>query len=450
MSQTILFIVPPATGHLNATFGLARLLSEKGYRIVYALPSNVHAQVVSKGFECAVLEGIPFATNGEYFLDEAAAQNRMKYLDSLLDRFYDTIYAARTQAIQEVLRMVRPDIILLDSFSPTDFVVLYPHMKAMGIKFAFLQAMLSYRPQPHSLPLDCFVVPTAHTPYGWYWKRYFFKRWLRNLGDTLRWFGRSNLNMIRRKFRQLQIDPRYSLTTRQLFRVGFEGIPEFITSPQELEFTMDKAPHQHYLGSLIDQGRRHTERIAADYRSGLRSGCPIIYTSLGTLYEQAEQQKAIYRHFRTLIEVARTLPDYEFVVSLKQEFAQKYTAIPSNVHFFDRVSQLSILAECKLFITHGGLQSLKESIASHVPMLVYPVWWDQFGYASRVEYYGLGLTGKLGKDSAKAMKRKIESLLQDPRFSERLSAFDATISANYTDDMVVESFEKHISDAKIR
>lgn len=95
--------------------------------------------------------------------------------------------------------------------------------------------------------------------------------------------------------------------------------------------------------------------------------------------------------------------------------------------FFDRVPQLDLLAECKLFITHGGLQSLKESIAYRVPMLVYPVWWDQFGYAARVAYYGLGLTGKLGKESPKAMKQKMEKLLVEGLFKTNLADFEGAI-----------------------
>lgn len=139
---------------------------ENGYRTVYAIPSSFHAQIIGKGFECTPLEGMPFAANGEKSLDEAVGQHRMKYLDNLMDRFYDTLYTSRVQTIGEALRVVQPDIILLDSFSPTDFVILYPFVKARGIKFAFLQTMLSFHRQPGSLPLDCRVVPGNATNYG--------------------------------------------------------------------------------------------------------------------------------------------------------------------------------------------------------------------------------------------------------------------------------------------
>lgn len=422
---------------------------ENGYRTVYAIPSNLHARVMGKGFECTPLEGVPFAANGEKFLDEAIAQHRMKYLDSLMDRFYNTLYINRTQVIGEAVRTVRPDIILLDSFSPTDFIILYPFLKAGNIKLAFLQTMLSFHRQPSSLPLDCPVVPGDATNYGWHWNTYFFLRWLKNAKDMVVWLGRPNIKLIERKFRQQQINPLYKIHREQIFKVGFENIPEFVTSPQELEFTLAKKSHQHYLGPLVDSDRKQTEQAETSYRAALRPDCPVIYLSLGTLYEHAKKEKPIYRHFATLLDVAYSMPDYEFVISLKQEFAKKFKDVPVNVHFFDRVPQLDVLAECKLFITHGGLQSVKESIANRVPMLIYPVWWDQFGNAARVAYHGLGLTGKLGKDRPKVMKQKMERLLADSSFQENLNKFEVAVSQKYSPEKILATFEAVIAEAMI-
>lgn len=442
MPKTILFITPPATGHLHATYGLARLLLKSGYQIVYALPTAFHAQVINTGFKCVSLEGMPFAANGEKFLDEVALQHRLKYLDSLLDRFYDTLFTSRKQTISEALRIVQPDIVLLDSFQPTDFIILYPFLKAKGIKFAFVQAMLSYHEQPDSLPLDCDVIPGDSTDFGWYWKKYFFKRWLRDTRDSLIWLGRNNRKLAQRKFKQQNINPLYKIHTRQIFRVGFDNIPEFITSPHEMEFSKAKMPHQHYLGLSIDFARKETEEISERYLSIVNSDRPIIFCSLGTLYTYAKKKKPIHRFFSALLEVARTMPHCEFVVNLNQEFVHKLPSPPPNVHFFDRVPQLDLLARCKVFVTHGGLQSVKESIANRVPMLAYPVWWDQFGYAARIVYYGLGLTGKLGRDSPKTMKRKIERLLSESIFQMKLNEFETTVSNTYTSENVMATFEK--------
>ena len=449
MPGTILFITPPATGHLHATYGLARLLLANGYKIVYALPTAHHAQVIKKGFECVSLEGMPFAANGEKLLDEVALQHRLKYFDSLMDRFYDTLFTSRKEAIGEVLRIVRPDIVLLDSFQPTDFILLYPFLRAQGIRFAFLQAMLSYHEQPDSLPLDCTVIPGNSTSFGWYWKKYFFQRWLRNTRDSFIWLGRNNSKLVRRKFRQQNIDPRYQINTKQIFRVGFENIPEFITSPHELEFSKSKKEHQHYLGLSIDFARKETEEISEKYLGVVNTKKPLIFCSLGTLYTHAKKEKPIHRFFSALLKVAQTMPDCEFVVNLNQEFVKKLPSPPPNVHFFDQIPQLDLLARCKVFVTHGGLQSVKESIANRVPMLAYPVWWDQFGYAARIAYYGLGLTDKLGQDNPKVMKEKIEKLLSDNAFQETLDGFGATVSEKYSSQKVIDIFESVIAEAEI-
>lgn len=257
------------------------------------------------------------------------------------------------------------------------------------------------------------------------------------------------MRLIERKFRQQQVNPLYKIYKNQIFKIGFDNIPEFFTAPQELEFTPAKMPHQHYLGPLIDTNRKKTEQSDASYQTILRPECPIIYCSLGTLYEKANKAKPIYRHFATLLKVAHIMPDYEFVIGLKEEFAQKLTDVPANIHFFDQVPQLAVLAECVLFITHGGLQSVKESISNRVPMLVYPVWWDQFGNAAKVASHGLGLTGKLGKDGPKAMKQKMERLLTESSFQENLSNFDAAISQSYSPEKILATFEAVIAEATI-
>src|SRR5688572_19254618 len=50
------------------------------------------------------------------------------------------------------------------------------------------------------------------------------------------------------------------------------------------------------------------------------------------------------------------------------------------------------MLECaQLFITHGGYNSIRESIRAGVPMAVLPQFSDQFYNADRVQELGLGL-----------------------------------------------------------
>ena len=44
-----------------------------------------------------------------------------------------------------------------------------------------------------------------------------------------------------------------------------------------------------------------------------------------------------------------------------------------NVHIFTFVRQLQVLKHADVFITHGGLNSIREAVHTEVPMLLFPV-----------------------------------------------------------------------------
>ncbi len=68
---------------------------------------------------------------------------------------------------------------------------------------------------------------------------------------------------------------------------------------------------------------------------------------------------------------------------------------------------MELLSRADLFITHSGLNSIKESIFYAVPMLVFPIEFktDHPGNAARIVYHVLGLRGDARKDSAPEIKK---------------------------------------------
>jgi UDP:flavonoid glycosyltransferase YjiC (YdhE family) len=65
--------------------------------------------------------------------------------------------------------------------------------------------------------------------------------------------------------------------------------------------------------------------------------------------------------------------------------------IGANVHVVHHFPQVTMLECAQLFITHGGYNSIRESIRAGVPMAVLPQFSDQFYNADRVQELGLGL-----------------------------------------------------------
>ena len=64
--------------------------------------------------------------------------------------------------------------------------------------------------------------------------------------------------------------------------------------------------------------------------------------------------------------------------------------LPANLSLLEEVPQRSILSSSTVFVSHGGLGSVKEAVAARVPMLILPQSHDQPYNAMRVNFHGLG------------------------------------------------------------
>ncbi len=435
MADTLLFLMSPAKGHLNATFGLARSAVQQGDRVVYGLPSELHPYVSVVGFECVRLESFPFALNGEQILDKYTTQSRIKYLDNLLDRFYDKFYENRQKTLISVLEQIKPTIIFLDSFQSTDFIILYPELKRRKIRFAFIQTMLSLHQQADNLPLFCDIVPTPKTNFIFYWQKYYFVRYLKNIWNNLRFLGRNNQSMVKRKFYQQHIPDKYLYDYQQIHRVGFRNIPEFIVSPLGLEFCKTKLSYQYYVGSHINWERKQNYNKKIDeILDSLSSDNKLIYCSLGTIYSFVGNRKNIIHFYKQLAKVAQKLTQCVFIINLSHEYAKEIGNWPNNVHIFEEVPQLVVLKKSAIFVTHGGLNSVKEALELGIPLLAYPVdmRFEQPSNAAKIVFHGLGLKGDLKSETYSSMAKKIEKLLIEAHYKENIKVFNESLCSYFT------------------
>lgn len=62
-----------------------------------------------------------------------------------------------------------------------------------------------------------------------------------------------------------------------------------------------------------------------------------------------------------------------------------------NVSVVSYVDQWRVLNEADAFVTHHGLNSTHEAIATGTPMISYPWWWDQPSLAGKCQQFGLAI-----------------------------------------------------------
>ncbi|MDH6697644.1 glycosyltransferase [Streptomyces sp. MAA16] len=114
---------------------------------------------------------------------------------------------------------------------------------------------------------------------------------------------------------------------------------------------------------------------------------------------------------RSMIEAVSRLDECTVVVATSGIPADT-AALPPHVRVTDRVPQPLLLEAVDLFLTHGGFNSIRESLRTATPMAVLPQFGDQFGNAARVQRLGLG---RMVTDTAPdGITETLRAVLADP------------------------------------
>ncbi|SFF09105.1 glycosyltransferase [Thermoflexibacter ruber] len=433
--------------HLNAVFAIAKIIKNLDNDAVFISSKYNKNHIENQGFTFKNLLSLPFAMSFEADLTQHE-QKSSAYLDNLINRLSFRIYQDRKKKLEALIEEIKPNVIFLDSFLSTDFIILYPLLKAKGIKLVFLQTMLSTLYSQYSPPLNTSLTPENQKLVKKAWSSLLRHRKKLLFKDKIRYLGKDDLSMVKQKFKENKIPEKYKIITKTSFRISFADIPEWILAPAELEFFPEgKATWQTYIGSMIDLNRKEVgdEKFTVIEKqiSALQlEEKKIIYCSFGTLYDSQEQEVMMF--MENLLHIAKEKINFQFVIVLKENLQAKLDKTPNNIHLFSQIPQLYILSKTDLFITHGGLNSVKEALHFIVPMLIYPLNWnyDQLGNAARIFYHRLGLRGEISQDSPKEIAEKIQELLTNPIYKQNLQAFKEKTETKYTEERVLTLFEE--------
>lgn len=133
----------------------------------------------------------------------------------------------------------------------------------------------------------------------------------------------------------------------------------------------------------------------------------LIYISLGTVFNQAIQ-------FYKLCLAAFAETNYTVILSVgRQTRIEELGDIPANVIVRSYVPQLEVLQHAKLFITHGGMNSVSEGLTYGVPLIVIPQSADQPVVAQQVAKLGAGIQLTQEGLTAQNLREAAEQVLAD-------------------------------------
>jgi UDP:flavonoid glycosyltransferase YjiC (YdhE family) len=189
--------------------------------------------------------------------------------------------------------------------------------------------------------------------------------------------------------------------------------------PAEIDYRRSAplSPRWHRIDSSV---RRHKGELELPDEIASGKG-RLVYLSLGSL------GSADVELMRRLVDVLSRSP-HRFIVS-KGPQADEYT-LAENMWGAEFLPQPALMPHVDLVITHGGNNTTTECFHFGKPMVVLPLFWDQYDNAQRVHETGFGIRLRTYAFEDHQLLDAVERLLGDTDLHARMRAISTRIQAS--------------------
>lgn len=411
MSAIGLIPCPAQTGHLNCYLALARDLRGAGHDVALLGFPGDRPKVEAEGFEFRLLSGRDLPKWPEF--------ERMEWhVPRMLRRLQEYYEALQTQ-----LRGLRYDELSSSRWScfvgDGSFGLGTRLLRVLGRRYGVLHTTLpSYHTRstqnPDWPPMQTTWRPARSRLETWrVGAAWWYRRVLRWQRPWLYPVVRRNEVHLARFWSRLLGEVR---VPRAVSAAEWTRPPEFTACPVEFEFPGARSETLTYGEPLVHGMRRDVGQLTLPPGNG-----PLVLMVFGTNDQLSDRGRLLT--LERLLTAAGRLPHVRFLLSVASA-VRLSKPLPPNVHRVGFVEQTRLLREASVFVTHGGLNSVKEAILARVPMLMLPGRWDAPGNAARVQYHGLGLIAARAAGVVR-LQRQLEELIDGASFRPRLAAMAA-------------------------
>lgn len=163
-------------------------------------------------------------------------------------------------------------------------------------------------------------------------------------------------------------------------------VDELLASPYLTRFPASLDPSSFPTTVRFREPNAPTRASLPDWWNG--SDAPLVYVTFGTVLGYMTLAVDVYR---TALAAVCDL-DVRVLLTVGRRFDPAGVGpIPANVHVEAWVDQARVFAEADLVVCHGGSGTVFGAVAAGVPLVVVPVFADQFENGHRVARTGAGL-----------------------------------------------------------
>ena len=415
----LLFLGNPTVGHTNYLIELAYYYYEKGHQVHFALPGIAHKGIVSALNNPALniykkLEDKKIS----YSLIPISLSQGIRGM--LLDKkrgLNEVLYALKV-FVSGFNKYMRFLIKLCNGFKPDLIIYDYTFFPAIAISEKLLIKRVAVY---HSgLPFLEYPIPPIGTDlkYGDYTYDIFNKYY----------------NLVDREEKKIRVKIKKHTGSHNLslIKEPNSNFLNIINAVSAAEYPRKKLPSNvHFVGP--SPYKKQVINLNAKKRHH-------IYVSLGTVFSK---NASLFERIIKSIDTSETV-----IVAAGKAYAGLINkSWNENVKIFEYVKQVDVLAEAKLFISHGGKNSISESIASKTPMILFPAGGEQEYNANLAEWLGIGLnfSKKAEKFTYNDMKAAIDKLCGNKEVEERLEMINNEEKGNEYDSCVYEVINNYMN-----
>ena len=394
---TVLFFPEGAFGPTNNCIGIGDVLRGRGHRVVFLVEESFAGTLEARGFEERLMRLAPPPTEPEVpgqfwkdFVRETSPVFRRPTIEALAGFVAPTFQALCEGAayvdprLREVMDSLDPDVVVEDN------VVAFPAISAASRPWVRIMSCNPLELPDPDLP-PAFSGYSSRSRDGW---------------DDFRDESRRTLGGIHADFDVLCQD------------LGAPALPdlEFMHAspwlnlslfPDEVEYSRSRPldPTWHALQSCVRDSDAPWTPPDGDG--------PLVYLSLGSL---GSADLPLMQH---LVGALAGTP-YRVVVSKGPLHEQ--LDLPDGMTGAEFLPQASLLPQVDLVITHGGNNTVTECLHHGKPMVVLPLFWDQFDNAQRIHESGFGRRLPTYDSGRAELTAAIEGLLADDALADRLAS----------------------------
>jgi MGT family glycosyltransferase len=419
---TILFMPESAYGPTNNCVGIGKVLERRGHRVIFAAEASWKGRLEPLGFEEDLVDLAPPPEDGAEqdagqfwtdFITETAPEFRKPTIEQLAT-FIEPVWASLIDGatycepqLRAILDRAQPDVIVEDNVNA------FPALLTHGAPWVRIMSCNPLEMKDPELPPTFSGYPIDDRG-GWDAFRAEYERTHRSTWERYNAFV---LGAAAPPLPDLEF-------IHESEHLNLSIYPQVADYPRNVPL----APTWHALPSSVRETEEPWE-IPDKLRA--KPGA-LVYLSLGSL------GSADVDLMKRLVSVLAETP-HRYVVSKGPRAAE--FDLPGNMWGDSRLPQTSIIPRCDLVITHGGNNTTTEALHFGKPMVMLPLFWDQYDNAQRVHELGFGVRLPTYDFEDEELRDAVDRLLADGDLRTRMAREGERIRAQDGKTMAADLIE---------